>query len=261
MGKSRLAPDSPLQRNDALDSVIKLDELMLEVGLGLIPMVDAKQGGQLLGKIRSVRKNLAQQLGFLVPSIHITDNVALKEQEYVVYLRGVEIARWELRRDCLLAVCSEPTPPPLPGIDTKDPAFNVGAKWITPALQAQALSSGYAVVDRTSVLATHLSELIKQNAHEMLTRQETKRLIDRVNETHPKLVEELIPKLMTLGEVQKVLQQLLREQVSIRDLGTILEVLVDTAPDQQEPSHAGRSCEAGAYQERLSGRCLMRMAG
>jgi len=215
---------------DALESAIKLDELMLEVGLGLVPMVDAKQGGQLLGKVRSVRKNLAQQLGFLVPSIHITDNVSLKEQEYVVYLRGVEIARWELRRNCLLAICSGPTPPPLPGIETKDPAFNVGAKWITPDLQAQALSSGYAVVDRTSVLATHLSELIKQNAHEMLTRQETKRLIDRIGESHPKLVEELLPKLMTLGEVQKVLQQLLREQVSIRDLGTILEVLVDTAP-------------------------------
>jgi flagellar biosynthesis protein FlhA len=198
-------------------------------------MVDVKQGGQLLGKVRSLRKNLAQQLGFLVPSIHITDNVALKEQEYVVYLRGVEIARWELRRDSLLAICSEAAPPPLAGIDTKDPAFNVGAKWITPNLQAQALSSGYAVVDRTSVLATHLSEIIKQNAHEMLTRQETKRLIDRISDSHPKLVEELIPKLMTLGEVQKVLQQLLREQVSIRDLGTILEVLVDTAPVNKNP--------------------------
>jgi flagellar biosynthesis protein FlhA len=220
---------------DNLDAVIKLDELMLEVGLGLIPMVDAKQGGQLLGKIRSMRKSLAQQLGFLVPSIHITDNVALKEQEYVVYLRGVEIARWELRRDSLLAICSEATPPPLPGMDTKDPAFNVNAKWITPDLQAQALSSGYAVVDKTSVLATHLSELIKQNAHEMLTRQETKRLVDRINESHPKLVEELIPKFMTLGEVQKVLQQLLREQVSIRDLATILEVLVDTAPINKNP--------------------------
>ena len=223
-------PGQPNATADALDAVIKLDELMLEVGLGLVPMVDAKQGGQLLGKIRSLRKNLAQQLGFLVPSIHITDNISLKEQEYIVYLRGVEIARWEMRRDCLLAICSDPNAPALPGIDTKDPAFNVGAKWISPDLQAKALSSGYAVVDRTSVLATHLSELIKQNAHDMLTRQETKRLIDRIGETHPKLVEELIPKLMTLGEVQKVLQQVLREQVSIRDLGTILEVLVDTAP-------------------------------
>ncbi len=235
-GADGAKPVAPGQATaEALESVIKLDELMLEVGLGLVPMVDAKQGGQLLGKVRSVRKNLAQQLGFLVPSIHITDNVSLKEQEYVVHLRGVEIARWELRRNCLLAICSGPTPPPLPGIDTKDPAFNVAAKWITPDLQALALSSGYAVVDRTSVLATHLSELIKQNAHEMLTRQETKRLIDRISESHPKLVEELLPKLMTLGEVQKVLQQLLREQVSIRDLGTILEVLVDTAPINKSP--------------------------
>jgi flagellar biosynthesis protein FlhA len=229
-GGKQSAPGQSAASADALESVIKLDELMLEVGLGLVPIVDAKQGGQLLGKVRSVRKNLAQQLGFLVPSIHITDNVSLKEQEYVVYLRGVEIARWELRRDSLLAICSGSTPPPLPGIDTKDPAFNVAAKWITPDIQAQALSKGYAVVDRTSVLATHLSEIIKQNAHDLLTRQETKRLIDRIGETHPKLVEELVPKLMTLGEVQKVLQQLLREQVSIRDLGTILEVLVDTAP-------------------------------
>jgi flagellar biosynthesis protein FlhA len=233
-GAKAAAPGQPAAGSDQLD-VTKLDDLMLEVGLGLVPMVDTKQGGQLLGKIRSLRKNLAQQLGFLVPSIHITDNVALKEQEYVVYLRGVEIARWELRRDCLLAICSEATPPPLAGIETKDPAFNVNAKWITQALQAQALSSGYAVVDRTSVLATHLSELIKQNAHDLLSRQETKRLIDRINESHPKLVEELIPKLMTLGEVQRVLQQLLREQVSIRDLGTILEVLVDSAATNKNP--------------------------
>jgi flagellar biosynthesis protein FlhA len=233
-GAKAAVPGQPAAGSDQLD-VTKLDDLMLEVGLGLVPMVDTKQGGQLLGKIRSLRKNLAQQLGFLVPSIHITDNVALKEQEYVVYLRGVEIARWELRRDCLLAICSEATPPPLAGIETKDPAFNVNAKWITQALQAQALSSGYAVVDRTSVLATHLSELIKQNAHDLLSRQETKRLIDRINESHPKLVEELIPKLMTLGEVQRVLQQLLREQVSIRDLGTILEVLVDSAATNKNP--------------------------
>ncbi len=229
------APGQAAAGADVLESVIKLDDLMLEVGLGLVPMVDVKQGGQLLGKIRSLRKTLAQQLGFLVPSIHITDNVSLREQEYVVYLRGVEIARWEMRRDSLLAICSEPTAPPLPGVETKDPAFNVGAKWISADMQAQAISAGYTVVDRTSVLATHLSEIIKQNAHELLTRQETKRLIDRIGDSHPKLVEELIPKLLTLGEVQKVLQQLLREQVSIRDLGTILEVLVDAAAVNKNP--------------------------
>ena len=220
---------------DPLDAVIKLDDLMLEVGLRLVPLVDSKQGGQLLGKVRSLRKQLAGQLGFLVPAIHITDNVALKDLEYVIHLRGVEVARWELRRDCLLAISSQSSPPPLPGHDTREPAFNAPAKWITPDAQAQAIAAGYVVVDHTSALATHLGEVVKQNAHLLLTRQETKRLIDRLGESHPKLVEELIPKVLTLGEVQKVLQQLLREQVSIRDLGTILETLVDVATVNKNP--------------------------
>jgi flagellar biosynthesis protein FlhA len=220
---------------DPMDAVLKLDELMLEVGVGLVPLVDAKQGGQLLARVKSLRKNLAQQLGFLVPSIHITDNLSLKEREYVVYLRGVEIARWELRRDRLLAVNSNPKPGDLPGQETREPAFDSPAKWITPDLQAQAIAAGYAVVDHTSALAAHLSELIKQNAHDLLTRQETKRLVDRLSDSHPKLIEELSPKLMSLGEVQKVLQLLLREQVSIRDLGTILETLVETAAVNKNP--------------------------
>ncbi|HEY9125661.1 MAG TPA: flagellar biosynthesis protein FlhA, partial [Acidobacteriaceae bacterium] len=220
---------------DPMDAVLKLDELMLEVGVGLVPLVDAKQGGQLLTRVKSLRKNLAQQLGFLVPSIHITDNLSLKEREYVVYLRGVEIARWELRRDRLLAVNSNPKPGDLQGQETREPAFDSPAKWITPDLQAQAIAAGYAVVDHTSALAAHLSELIKQNAHELLTRQETKRLVDRLADSHPKLVEELTPKLMSLGEVQKVLQQLLREQVSIRDLGTILETMVVAAVTNKNP--------------------------
>jgi flagellar biosynthesis protein FlhA len=220
---------------DPLDSVIKLDELMLEVGLGLVPLVDSKQGGQLLGKVRSLRKQLASQLGFLVPPVHITDNLTLKEREYVIHLRGVEIARWELRRDCLLAISSQSSPAAIPGLDTREPAFNAAAKWISPDMQAQALAAGYVVVDHTSALATHLGEVVKQNAHLLLTRQETKRLIDRLGESHPKLVEELIPKLLTLGEVQKVLQQLLREQVSIRDLGTILETLVEVAAVNKNP--------------------------
>ncbi len=214
---------------DAMDAVLKLDELMLEVGVGLVPLVDSKQGGQLLARVKALRKSLAQQLGFLVPSIHITDNLSLREAEYVVHLRGVEIARWELRRGLLLAISSDTGVPNLPGEETREPAFDVPAKWISRDLQAQAIAAGYAVVDSTSVLAAHLAELIRRNAHELLTRQETKRLVDRLTDSHPKLVDELIPKLMSLGEVQKVLQQLLREQVSIRDLGSILEALVDTA--------------------------------
>ncbi len=220
---------------DPMDAVLKLDELMLEVGVGLVPLVDAKQGGQLLARVKSLRKNLAQSLGFLVPSIHITDNLSLKDKEYVIYLRGVEIARWEMRRDRLLAVNSTLKPGDLPGQDTREPAFDSPAKWITPDLQAQAIAMGYAVVDHTSVLAAHLAELIKQNAHDLLTRHETKRLVDRLADSHPKLVEELIPKLMTLGEVQRVLQLLLREQVSIRDLGSILETLVETAATNKNP--------------------------
>jgi flagellar biosynthesis protein FlhA len=235
VAKAAAAKAAPAPAVDPMDAVIKLDELMLEVGVGLVPLVDARQGGQLLSRVKSLRKNLAQQLGFLVPSIHITDNLSLKEREYVVYLRGVEIARWELRRDRLLAVNSNPKPGDLAGQETREPAFNSPAKWITPDLQAQAIAGGYAVVDHTSALAAHLAELIRQNAHELLTRQETKRLVDRLADSHPRLVEELTPKLMSLGEVQKVLQQLLREQVSIRDLGTILETLVEAASVNKNP--------------------------
>jgi flagellar biosynthesis protein FlhA len=233
--KAAAAAKSGTPAVDPMDAVLKLDDLMLEVGIGLVPLVDAKQGGQLLARVKSLRKTLAQQLGFLVPSIHITDNLALKEREYVIYLRGVEIARWEMRRDRLLAVNSNPKPGDIPGQETREPAFDSPAKWITPDVQAQAIAAGYAVVDHTSVLAAHLAELIKQNAHDLLTRHETKRLVDRLSDSHPKLVEELIPKLMSLGEVQKVLQQLLREQVSIRDLGTILEALVEAAAVNKNP--------------------------
>src|SRR5271166_6345975 len=236
VGGTRTGPEgkaTPI--TDPMDAVLKLDELMLEVGLGLVPLVDAKQGGQLLSKVKSLRKHLALQLGFLVPAIHITDNLALPERQYVVYLRGVEIARWELRAGCLLAISSQPAAPDLPGQETREPAFNSPARWIAQELQAQAVAAGYTVVDQVSALATHLGEIIRKNAHELLTRQETKRLIDRLSDSHPKLVEELVPKLMTLGEVQKVLQQLLREQTSIRDLGTILETLVETASSNKHP--------------------------
>lgn len=220
---------------DAMDGVLKLDDLTLEVGSGLVPLVDEKQGGQLLNRIKGVRKKLAQQMGFLVPPIHITDNLALRESEYVVLLRGIEVARWELRRGLLLAVSSEAGPVDLPGTETQEPAFNVAAKWIAPELQAQAIARGCAVVEPTTVLSAHLAEVIRTNAHDLLSRNETKRLIDRLNESHPKLVEELIPKLLTLGELQKVLQALLREQVSIRDLGSILEALIEAAAVNKHP--------------------------
>lgn len=220
---------------DSVEDMLKLDELSLEVGYGLVALVDKNQGGQLLTRVRALRQNLAQQLGFIVPPVHITDNVRLRPKEYTISLRGVEVARWELYQDNLLAISSEGMPRPLPGVATKEPAFGVAAVWIPPALQNQALASGYAVVDQTSVLATHLAEVVKQHAYELLSRQETKRLLDRLAESHPKLVEELVPKVLSLGEVQKTLQQLLREQVSIRDLATILETLLDLAPTNKSP--------------------------
>ena len=212
-----------------LETLLRLDELSLEVGYALVPLVDQGQGGQLLQRIRALRKHLALQLGFLVPSVHITDNLKLKPREYVVLLRGVEVARWELQQERLLAISSDPSAAQLDGLPTQEPAFGAAALWIAPGLQEQALANGYAVVDQTSVLATHLAEIVRQYAHELLTRQETKRLLDAMAETQPKLVDELVPRLLSLGEVQKVLQQLLREQVSIRDLTTILETLLDTA--------------------------------
>jgi flagellar biosynthesis protein FlhA len=240
--KDRKAGAGAGGKSDSIEDLLKLDELSLEVGYALVPLVDAQQGGQLLARVKSLRSNLALQLGFIVPPIHITDNVRLKPQEYVISLRGVEVARWEMLADRVLAISSELSPPPLAGTPTREPAFGVAALWIERALESQALTSGYAVVDPTSVLSTHLAELIRQHAYELLTRQETKRLLDRLGESHPKLAEELVPKTLSLGEVQKVLQQLLREQVSIRDLSSILEALLDISASTKHPVLLVEAC-------------------
>jgi flagellar biosynthesis protein FlhA len=234
-GAPEAAKEKKPDQQQQIEQLLKLDELSLEVGYALVPLVDQNQGGQLLARIRAVRRHLALQLGFLVPSIHITDNMKLKPREYVISLRGVEVARWEMYQDRVLAISSEPNASPLDGVDTNEPAFGAPAKWIIGSLQEHALASGYAVVDQTSVLATHIAEVVRQFAHELLTRQETKRLLDALAENQPKIVDELVPRLLTLGEAQKVLQQLLREQVSIRDLTTILEALLDTAPVNKNP--------------------------
>jgi flagellar biosynthesis protein FlhA len=227
---------------DDLAPLLRLDELTLEIGFQLIPMVDEKLGGQMLNRVRALRRHLAMELGFIVPPVHITDNLRLKPREYVISLRGSEIARWQTEGNCLLAVNADPRARALPGTDTREPAFGVNAKWIEPGLEDQALASGYSVVDQTTVIATHLGELIRKHAHELLGRNETKRLLDSMSETHPKLVEELVPKVMSLGEVQKVLQQLLREGVSIRDMGVILETLLEAANSSKAVVHLVESC-------------------
>jgi len=236
---------SPDGAGENFASLLKMDDLTLEIGFQLIPLVDEKQGGQMLNRVRSLRRHLATELGFIVPPVHITDNLRLKPREYCVSLRGIEIARWQTEPNCLLAVNADPKARTLPGTEVREPAFGVAARWIQQGLEEQALAAGYSVVDQTTVIGTHLGELIRRHAHELLGRQETKRLLDGLNESHPKLVEELVPKLLSLGEVQKVLQQLLREQVSIRNLGAILEVLVEAAQHSRNIAHLVESVRQG----------------
>ena len=210
--------------------LLRLEELTLEIGFQLIPLVDEKQGGQLLNRVRALRRHVSSEMGFLVPPVHISDNLRLKPREYLVSLRGIEIGRWQTEGPHLLAVSGEAGRRPLTGKETREPSFGVPAIWIAPAIEEQAIAAGYSVVDAVTVITTHLGELIRQHAWELLGRAETKRLLDALNESHPKLIEELVPKLLTLGEVGRVLEQLLRERVSIRDLGTLLEALLETAP-------------------------------
>lgn len=222
---------------DNLAALLPIDDLSLEIGFQLIPLVDEKQGGQMLARVRALRKHLAKELGFIIPPVHITDNLRLKPREYTISLRNAEIARWQTEGNQLLAVNADPKARALPGTETREPAFGVPARWIQPSLAEQAMAAGYSVVDPTTVIATHLGEVIRREAHRLLGRAETKRLLDSLQETHPKLIEELVPKLMTLGEVQRVLQQLLREQVSIRDLGSLLEVMVEAAVNNKNTVH------------------------
>jgi flagellar biosynthesis protein FlhA len=212
-----------------LAQLLRLEDLTLEIGYQLIPLVDEKQGGQLLNRVRSLRRHLSSELGFLIPPVHISDNLRLKPREYLVSVRGIEIGRWQTEATMLLAVSGDPGRRPLAGRETREPAFGVPAVWIAPNLEEAAMAAGYSVVDAMTVMTTHLGELIRRHAGELLGRAEIKRLMDSLNESHPKLLEELVPKLLSLGEVARVLEQLLRERVSIRDLGSILERLLETA--------------------------------
>jgi flagellar biosynthesis protein FlhA len=225
------------EKRETLALPPRLDELSLEIGFQLIPLVDEKQGGPMLDRVRTLRRHLAGELGFLIPPVHISDNLRLRAREYVFSLRGAEIGRWQTEGNCLLAVSTEAQARPLPGRETREPAFGAPARWIQPAIENEALAAGYSVADPVTVIATHVGEMIRRHAHELLGRAETKRLLDSLGESHPKLAEELVPKILSLGEVQRVLQQMLREQVSIRDLGTILEALVETAAQNRGLPH------------------------
>ncbi len=214
---------------EQVEGLLPLDTLELEIGYGLIPMVDNQKQGGLLDRIRSLRKQFALEMGLVIPSLHIRDNLTLKPGEYAVCIRGNEMARGEIMMDHYLAIDSGNAKTRIDGIRTVDPAFGLPAIWIGPERKGDAQLAGYTVVDPSSVMTTHLSEVVRQYGYEFLGRQEVQKLLENVSKTNPKPVEELTPGLLSAGAIQKILQNLVREQVSVRDLLTIVETLADYA--------------------------------
>ncbi|WP_182188477.1 flagellar biosynthesis protein FlhA [Pectinatus frisingensis] len=218
-----------IKKPENVISLLQVDPMELEIGYSLIPLVDTAQGGDLLERIVMIRRQCALELGLVVPTIRIRDNIQIKPNAYIIKLRGIEIAKGELLLDHYLAMNSGTVVEEIDGIKTTEPAFGLPAIWVTEAQREQAELNGYTVVDAVSVLATHLTEVIKAHADEILSRQETQNLIDNIKKTSPSVVEEVVPDLLSVGEIQKVLANLLHERVSIRDMATILEVLSDYA--------------------------------
>jgi flagellar biosynthesis protein FlhA len=230
-GQKALPPSAP----EAVESLLALDRMELEVGYGLIPFVDEEQNGELLNRIRAIRRQFATDSGFIVPPLRIRDNLQLKPGEYRLLIKGDEVARGEMMLGYAMALHSGEVKRTLEGIPTKEPAFQLPALWIPEKRKEEAQFAGYTVVDLSTVMATHLTEVIRAHADELLNRQDVQKLVDRLSQTHPKVVEELIPNLLSLGVIQRVLQNLLRERVSIRDFLTIVETLADYAPLSKDP--------------------------
>ena len=219
---------------ERVESILPLDIMELEVGYELIPLVDADSNGELLDRIKSVRRQFALELGFIVPPLHIRDNLQLKSNEYGILIKGVEVSRGSIMTGRLLAMNPGTIEKEIDGIQTKEPTFGLPAVWISTSDKQKAQMAGYTVVDSSTVVTTHIKETIKRHASELLGRQETQSLIDKFKESNPKVIEELIPDVLSLGKVQKVLQNLLKEQISIRDLRTILEQLADYGPTTKD---------------------------
>ena len=224
---------APAREN--LETTLKVEPLAVEVGLGLVKLVEGGANSQLLRRIAGIRRQLAGDLGYIFPPVRVTDNLALRPREYAISLKGVEIARYEIPQGCDLAIPVGKTGAPLSGHATREPAFGMSAWWIPSDQAERARRANYTVVDAVSVLGTHLAELIRRHSHELFSRQETKKVLDRVAADNPKVVEELTPKLLPLATVQRVLQNLLRERVSIRDAVSILEALSDAGASTRNP--------------------------
>ncbi|MBM3724266.1 MAG: flagellar biosynthesis protein FlhA [Acidobacteria bacterium] len=238
--EAEAAPAQTTPAREPVEALLKVDTLAVEVGIGLVRLVEGGPNSTLLRKIAQIRRQLVTELGYVVPPVRVTDNTSLKVREYLILLKGVEIARYELPQGCDLAIppAGGPLPSrngPVPGVPTREPAFGLEAMWITADQADAARAAGYMVVDGSGVLGTHLMEVIRRHAYEMFSRQDTKKLVDRVAEENPKVVEDLVPKLLSLATVQKVLQNLLRERVTIRDAGTILEALGEAGAITRNP--------------------------
>ncbi|MEW5772187.1 MAG: flagellar biosynthesis protein FlhA [Thermodesulfobacteriota bacterium] len=216
-----------LDTPEEVQSLLPLDSLELEVGYGLIPLVDEEQSGNLLSRIRSIRRQFALDMGVIVPSMHLRDNLQLKPGQYTLLIKGNEVAGSDILIDHYLAMDPGDAKHRIQGVETREPAFNLPAVWISENQKEEAMLAGYTVVDPATVIATHLTEVFKRNLHEFLGRQEVQTLLDSVGKRAPKAVEELVPGILPLGQVQKVLQNLVREGVSIRDMLTIVEALSD----------------------------------
>ncbi len=229
-------PPGELLPEEPIEPLLTIDPLTIEVGYELVEMAGSEKRGGLLDRIRGIRRQTALDLGMVVPPVRVRDNLRLASDEYQILLRGSEVASNRIPRRRVLAIDPGDVLEPIEGEKTKDPAFGIEALWIDEGLADHARSVGYTVVDRTSVLATHLSETIRRHATELLGRQETQKLLDILGKAAPKLVEELVPERFSVGQIQKVLQALLRERVSIRDLQTICETLADAAGQNAEGS-------------------------
>ncbi len=219
-----------IRRPENVMTLLQVDPIELEFGYGIIPLADTNQGGDLLDRVVMIRRQCALDLGIIVPVIRLRDNIQLRPNEYLIKIKGIELASGELMFDSFLAMNPGTADGELDGIKTTEPAFGLPAVWISENQKERAEMMGYTVVDPPSVIATHLTEIIKNHAHELLGRQDVQKLVENLKENYPALVDDVTPKLLSLGDIQKVLANLLKEGVSIRDMVTIMETLADYAP-------------------------------
>ncbi|MGN0305579.1 MAG: FHIPEP family type III secretion protein, partial [Lachnospiraceae bacterium] len=223
-----------IRQPENVNSLLQVDPIELEFGYGIIPLADVNQGGDLLDRVVMIRRQVALELGMVVPIIRLRDNIQLNPNQYIIKIKGIQVSEGEILFDHYMAMNPGFVEEEIAGIPTFEPSFHLPAIWITEGQRERAESLGYTVVDPPSIIATHLTEVIRQHVAELLTRQDVQNLVNNLKETNPALVEELVPKTLGLGEIQKVLQNLLREGISIRDLLTIFETLADYASTSRD---------------------------